>query len=155
MLKIRFRRLIDEAIKFLYEALTGLKADDRHYAVKEWWYTTFDSCGQGKNLNEAAINDLRHKECLKLLRSKGFSKLPIYQNLIRTGTLKYLTQTSIELRRKANWHAHELVDMSEFRESIKKAKDDMVIDDICSPDDLPSIMGMIDFVESLQTTSSA
>lgn len=159
-LKIRFRRLIDEAIKFLFEALTGRTADDRHRNVKNWWLSALNP-SNSQNFNPETqytsqqIDAIRFQMCLTLLSNsdKDFKSNATYKNLVNTGTLRYLTQTSIPLRNQGNFHAHELLDASGFRKSLAKAKSDNIIESICTANDYSSLEGLINFVEANQIAS--
>ncbi|KJA14591.1 hypothetical protein HYPSUDRAFT_59300 [Hypholoma sublateritium FD-334 SS-4] len=156
-LKIRFRRLIDEAIRFLFEALTGKKADDRHRNVKSWWSSVLNP-SNSRHFNPQAqyspqqLDDIRFQMCLTLLSDseRNFKANATYKNLVNSGTLKYLTQSSIPLRNEGNFHAHELLDASGFRKSLAKAKSDNIIESICTESDYSSLEGLINFVEASQ-----
>lgn len=158
LLKIQFRRLIDEGIKFLYEALTGRKANSQHRNVKAWWSSALNP-SHSKNfdpnvqLTVKQTDDIRFKMCLDLLSDPKFQTDPTYKALVRSGTLQYLTQTSIKLRDEGNFHAHELREVSSFRTALEKAKTDEIIDSICTVEDYSRLQGLINFVEAMQLTS--
>lgn len=108
--------------------------------------------------DQAQLDQGRFQKCFLLLTAKGFTSLPEYQNLIQSGTLHFLTQSSIELRNDANMDAHELIGMSDLRQYIDKARADNVINKVCSVKDLTGIEGVMNFLDSHQpkpTTSTS
>lgn len=145
----------------MFVAATGLVPDKHLHNVKNWVATSLNPITYKKPpvpdirtreqqaADRAILDDQRFKVCLGLLSSKD-TLLPEYQELIQSGTLRFLTQSCIDLRNQANINAHELVNISDLRWSLNKAKVDNIVKNICSDSDLSGIEGAMKFVEFYQ-----
>lgn len=151
MWKIRIRTLIDVFVQFLHEAVTGFTVDDRLPTANIWWRDLLNPPSareERRFMDKASIDRLRYEECLRLLSTTGLSSRPAYKQLIDSGTLKFIIQGGADLRKQANVHAHELLDMSEFQRVLTKAKAED--EKIWTSQEFAGIGGLVDFVESMQ-----
>ncbi len=99
-------------------------------------------------MDKDTLNNYRFENCLAFIKAKD-SKAE-YQNLINSGTLRYLCQTTIELRQLANHHAHEIdMDMRDFREVLHAAIS-------ATPANLSPLMinGIVEFLIAVTLNSS-
>ncbi|KJA12660.1 hypothetical protein HYPSUDRAFT_210262 [Hypholoma sublateritium FD-334 SS-4] len=163
MLRIKLRAVIDRAYEVLYSDVTELEPDKLLHNVKQWITIQLNppaykkaTCPDIRTADEQKadrdyLDNYRYNACLALLSAKKLDILPQYQALISSNSLKFLTQSSIDLRNQANLNAHTLAEMSELRQFLDRAKTDNVIDSICSPSDLSGIEGTMAFVEFFQT----
>ena len=145
----------------VYRPLPGThEADDRARNVKSWWANVLnpgssdkkdgsDTQPKGKPMNKDKLNDYRYQTCLAFIEAKNLASEPKYQNLIDSGTLRYLCQTTIELRQQANHHAHEIdINISDFREVLHTTK--ATRSDLCTASEFVSINGIVDFLIDVQ-----
>lgn len=152
ILKIRIRTLMDVVMKLLYEVLTKKKADRNLFAVKAWWINTLDPVMDPENpLDEVTVDQYRFQTCLNLISAAGLASKAPYKKLIESGTLRFITQSHIELRKQANRRAHELLDMEEYRRVLQRAR--KATNKICSDSVFDSIGGLVDFVDEVQSSS--
>lgn len=137
-------------IAILYEVLTGKPADARLFLVKSWWTKSLNPPANSKKppMDRAALDEYRPNQAIALLYSAGLASKPAYQQLINSGTLRFLTQSCILLRNQANAHAHEIMDVKEFRAALDEVKSQFA--NLCSDEDLPCIHGLANFVEATQ-----
>ncbi|KJA20600.1 hypothetical protein HYPSUDRAFT_203584 [Hypholoma sublateritium FD-334 SS-4] len=155
LVRIKCRAVIDRGLGIIYEAVTGLKPDKSHHQVKRWIAvslnpSSYRSLAILTDSERAHLDSTRYQACCRLLAQRSKISLPEYVQLIRSGTLRFLTQSSINLRNHANENAHELVEpqIANLRQCLDRAKKDNVIDTICSSEDLSGIEGTMAFIES-------
>lgn len=150
---------MDAGLGAVYQDLSGNQPDKRMDAVRRWWAThlnprnyrgTFAPDGTRISLSEAdqtIHDDIRYTNCMRLIRNKGLQNRPDYQALISSGTLRFLTQTTTPFRDAANAQAHLVLEPSTYRTLLEKAKTNS---DICPPESIATVSGLIDFVEASQ-----
>ncbi|KAF9472395.1 hypothetical protein BDN70DRAFT_938223 [Pholiota conissans] len=169
LIRIRFRRLMDEVIRLLYEALTGEVADDKLMVVKSWWASKLNprinqrkakatgskSAAGQPTKQQPPSDDERYQTCLKLISNKKLNDLPEYKALVDSGTLKFVTQGTTQLREEANYQAHDLLDMERFRTLLEQAEKDKDGELICPRKEVPSVRGLIHFVEATRAKQGA
>ncbi|KJA14079.1 hypothetical protein HYPSUDRAFT_59574 [Hypholoma sublateritium FD-334 SS-4] len=155
LVRIKCRAVIDRGLGIIYEAATGLKPDKKQHHVKKWVAITLNPPGfKGlatlTDSQRTALDLGRYKACCKLLTQGGKMLSPAYIALIQSNTLRFLMQSSIDLRNHANENAHELAQsqISDLRQCLDRAKKDNIIDTICSSSDLSGIEGTMAFIES-------
>lgn len=151
ILKIRIRTLMDVVIAILYEAVNGTPPDAKHIQAKKWWARLLDpisSREEQKNKTPAEIDDLRFDLCHQLLVSHGLDLQSPYEELIDSGTLRYITQTDVGLRSQANSAAHSELDIPELKRTLSRAK--MAAEQVCTEEEYRNIDSMISFVEVMQ-----
>ena len=164
ILRIQIRAVLDAVIALLYTVVTGRKPDDRGNDAKRWWAKSLNPSGylaqnpgvynldpnQPLHLqDEAVVNVMRYDACLAMLQGKGLMKRPEYLKLFKSGTLKFLSQSTIDLREQANVDAHEIKagGMPAFKKVLLEASS--IRDDLCSEKDFPCIINLIEFVEAV------
>ncbi|KJA14077.1 hypothetical protein HYPSUDRAFT_209021 [Hypholoma sublateritium FD-334 SS-4] len=113
LLRINFQAVIDRSHEILFIAATGLVPDKHLHNVKNWVATSLNPITYKKPpvpdirtweqqaADRAILDDQWFKVCQGLLSSKD-TLLPEYQELIRSGTLRFLMQSCNDLRNQAN-----------------------------------------------------
>lgn len=96
-------------------------------------------------MDEAAINAHRFKTLHRFLIAKGLMSDPRYVTLVNSGTLKYLCQTNIDIRKQANEHAHE-VNVAGLRSVLLRATTTPGHSNVCTAGDMVCINGAIEFL---------
>ena len=150
---------MDKIHNFLYEALTELETDDRARNVKSWWanflnpgpdsYEYDPETHERKAMDKDVLNNYRFQNCLAFIEAKSLNLKSEYQQLITSGTLRYLCQTTIELRQLANHHAHEIdIELSDFREVLHMTK--ATRSDLCNASEFVSINGIVEFLIAVE-----
>ena len=144
ILRIQIRSLLDKIRAALYEDVTGIEAEERNHNVNTWWTHALDPSAKKKVLmDEAAIDTHRFKTLRRFLVKKGLMLDPRYTTLVDSGTLKYLCQTNIDIRKQANEHAHE-VNVNGLRSVLLRAT--TTHSNVCTAGDMVCINGAIDFL---------
>lgn len=100
-------------------------------------------------MDQKGLDEYRFNQAVGALFSAGLASKPVYQQLINSGTLRFFTQSYILLRDQANVHAHELMDVKEFRKALEEVKSQY--ENLCSADDFSHIHGLVNFVEAMQS----
>lgn len=123
--------------------MTNQKPDERNRNVNIWWNNALNPPSQ--MANEEAVDEYRFQTCYNFILAKGLASQLSYSGLIHSGTLRFVCKTNIDIRKKANSHAHN-VDVSALKESMRKTMGDR--NDLCTPADLICINGIIDFLNA-------
>ena len=150
---------MDRIHTFIYEALTGIEPDDRLHNIKSWWANFINPSAaqyeydpvthQRKAMDKDVLNGYRFQNCLAFIEAKSLNLKSEYQQLITSGTLRYLWQTTIELRQLANHHAHEIdIKLSDFREVLHMTK--ATRSDLCNASEFVSINGIVEFLIAVE-----
>ncbi len=96
-------------------------------------------------MDQAEIDKHRFKAFRRLLSLKGLMSDQRYIALVDSGTLEFLCQTNIDIRKQANDHAHQ-VNVDGLRSVLLQATTTAGYTNICSEGDMTSINGAIDFL---------
>ena len=150
---------MDRIHTFIYKALTGIEPDDRLHNVKFWWANFINPSAaqyeydpvthQRKAMDKDVLNGYRFQNCLAFITAKQLALKTEYKNLINSGALEYLCQTTIELRQLANHHAHEIdIDMCDFREVLHMTK--ATRSDLCNASEFVSIDSIVEFLMDVE-----
>lgn len=144
---------MDKVMALLFAVLTNGIPDARGNNVRSWWASGLNPPPPKRSqstplvMDEEALNQRRFQKCISLLKTKGLLTNPKYEELINSGTLGFLTQSSIQLRVLANAHAHSLlVNIPIFRNTLNTVKE--ANDDLCTDADFSCISGLLDFAEA-------
>ncbi|KJA13034.1 hypothetical protein HYPSUDRAFT_60108 [Hypholoma sublateritium FD-334 SS-4] len=144
ILCIHIRSLLDKIRAALFEDVTGIPAEECNRNVNAWWSHALDPSAKKKvYMDEAAIDEHRFKTLHHLLVKKGLMSDPRYIALVNTGTLRYLSQTNIDIRKQANRHAHE-VNVAGLHSVLLRATTTQ--SNVCSEGDMICINSAIDFL---------
>lgn len=128
-------------------------------AVRRWWATHLNPPNYRKVLGnrtalstaeQAAHDNARFNNCLRLITAKGLHRRPDYNALITSGTLRFLTQTTTPLRDDANAQAHFVLDTNQYRALLHEAVTDPRI---CPAETIGTVSSILDFVEAGQNRS--
>ncbi|KJA13221.1 hypothetical protein HYPSUDRAFT_485376 [Hypholoma sublateritium FD-334 SS-4] len=151
MVRIQIRTVVDKIRVILHNIFTGEPATERGGNVKNWWAHAINpSPSESASMTKEAVDEHRYRKCLALLADKKLESQPLYHKLVQSGSLRFLSQASINLRNQANTHAHEVgSDMTSFRKALLKTKS--MHNHLCTAADFVCINGIVDFLEVLET----
>lgn len=118
--------------------------------MKSWWANAIHPPqAESATWNKEKIDTYRYEKCVRFLNNKQLTSRSIYRNLISSGSLRYISQATIELRNQANTHAHDLgTNMSRFRRVLHTTKS--THNHLCSASEFVHINGIVDFLEVLE-----
>lgn len=146
MLRIQIRTLLDKIRAALYKDVMGNAPEKRNRNVNTWWAHALDPSAKRKRfMDQAAIDKHRFKAFSRMLSVKGLMSDQRYITLVDSGTLEFLCQTTIDIRKQANDHAHQ-VNVDGLRSVLLQATTTAGHTNICSEGDMASINGAIDFL---------